>query len=62
MRGKVMEYYRLDKRQKNGDFPLGEYKHCVVQTLCSTNRIPSAIKIGSYWRFQLTRKNKRTKE
>ena len=25
-----MEYYRLDKRQKNGDFPLGEYKHCVV--------------------------------
>ena len=43
-KGKIMEYLSLRQTAEKWGLSIRR-----VQTLCSTDRIPGAIKIGSYW-------------
>ena len=51
-----MEYLSLRKTAENGDFPLGEYKHCVVRIEYLV--LQKKVHIGQFW---LMRKNQRMK-
>lgn len=43
-KGKIMEYLSLRQTAEKWGLSIRR-----VQTLCSTERIPGAVKIGSYW-------------
>ena len=44
IKGKIMEYLSLIQTAEKWGLSIRR-----VQTLCSTDRIPGATKIGSYW-------------